>query len=81
MIADDGEEGDARVVERPEDRQRPEDIGECGASVVEQVPGVDDGVHVVLDGVGGDLLESAEEVLATLRTMVLLVAQMRIAGV
>jgi len=81
VVADDGEEGNAGVVQRPQHRQRAHDVREGGPAVVEQVAGVNHGVDLRLDGVRGDPPERRQEVLPALWNVVLLVPEVGVAGV
>ena len=81
VVADDGEEGDVGVRKRSEHVDGAEQVGEARLPVVEQVAGVDDRVHLVRDGVVGDAPEGVEEVLPSLRQVVLPVAEVGVARV
>jgi len=81
VVADDGEEGDAGVVEPPECVDYTLDVHQPRPAVVKEVAGVDDGVRVVGDRVVDHRLERSQEVLATLRRVVLPVADVRVGRV
>jgi hypothetical protein len=81
VVADDGEEGDIRLVEGLEDVDGPQQIRQARAAVVEEVAGVDDGVDVEVDRVVGDPSERRQKVRPALRPVVLSVSQVGVAGV
>jgi len=75
VVADDGEERDVVLAERPEDGDGAEDVPEAGPPVVVEVARVDDGVDVRFDGLVDDRPECLEEVLAALGGVVLAVPE------
>jgi hypothetical protein len=81
VVPDDREERDVGVAEVAERGDGSLEVPEAGASVVEEVSGVDDRVDVVVDGVGHHLLERREEVPLALGRVVLAVADVGVARV
>ena len=79
--ADHAEERYPGVVEAAQGRDGPLEIRQPRPAVVEQVAGVDDGVNLVGHRVVDHLLEGGEEVLASLRRVVLPVADVGVGRV
>jgi len=81
VVADYRQKRNARPRKIPECRYHPLQVDQPRTPVVEQVPGVDDGVDIVGDRVRYHLLERGEKVPPTLGRVILPVADVRVAGV
>ena len=81
VVADDGEEGDRGVPKTGERLDSLNEVRKVRPAVVIEVAGVDDGVHVRLDGIVDHPFERPHKVIPSGRRVVLPVAEVSVRGV